>query len=173
MAPATCTSPAPATSPRSRAVAAVSSEAVAPATPSMPSTWKVNDSSAPSGCCASSPSGTPFRSASTGWSCSNRRRAAPRSCRAPAGAEGKSWSSSAAVEKLTDASATGVAGRRRRPKKSWTVCPGTMVLGSIGPLISRRIASGELSRTAPAAGSDERTVGPSPESPRSDAVIVS
>ena len=66
-------------------------------------------------------------------------------------------------EKLTEASATGLpCAAAGRPEKSWTVCPGTIVLGSSGPLISRRIASGELSRTAPAAGSDESTVGPSP-----------
>ena len=81
------------------------------------------------------------------------------------------------VEKLTEASATGLAvpspSIASVPEKSWTVCPGTIVLGSSGPLISRRIASGELSRTEPAAGSDERTVGPSPERPRSVAEIVS
>ena len=81
------------------------------------------------------------------------------------------------AEKFTEASAIGVPAPPpvvpAGVKKSWTVWPATIVLGSSGPLISKRIASGELSRTAPGAGSDETTVGPSPERPRSVALTVS
>ena len=159
MAPATCTRPSPVTSPRLRAVAAVSSEAVAPAHAIDAVDLEDEGFIGAVGVLRVLAERDAVRLGEHGLAAA---RIAGELHHVVAGRQGAIGEELELVGRGREIDRRQRDRGRRSPpetRESWTVCPGMMVPGSIGPLISTRMASGELSRTVPAAGSDASIVG--------------